>query len=64
VVVEGRVVEVVESELKASGLLKILNKVAGRVSGCVFVKQKCNWARWVYCMRLRGGTPVSTSKAV
>ena len=24
----------------------------------------CNWARWVYCTRARGGTPVSASKAV
>ena len=45
-------------------LLKVLNKVAGRVSDCAFVSRKCNWARWVYCTRERGGTPVSTSKAV
>ena len=52
-VVEGRGVEV----LRASDMLKVLNKVAGRVSDGVFVSRKCNWARLVYCMRERGGTP-------
>jgi len=60
VVVECRGVKVVEGEW----LVKVLNKVAGRVSGCVFVRRKCNWARWVYCMRLKGGTPVFASKDV
>jgi len=34
--------------LRASGLLKVLNRVAGWVSECVFVRRKCNWARCVY----------------
>ena len=50
--------------LRASCLLKVLNRVAGRISECAFVRRKWYWARWVYCMRLRGGTPASASKAV
>jgi len=50
--------------LRASDLLKVLNKVAGRVSDRVFVRRKCNWARWVYCIRVRGGAPVSANRAV
>jgi len=49
--------------LRASDLLKVLNKVAVlKVSDRVFVRRKCNRARWVYCIRVRRKTPVSASK--
>jgi len=48
-----------------SDLLKVLNRIAGRVSSHVFVRRKCIWgARWVYCIKVRGGAPVSANKAV
>jgi len=60
VVVEGKGWRLV----RASNFLKVLNKVSGRVSDHVFVNRKCNWARGVYCMWVRGRTPVSAIKAV
>jgi len=50
--------------LRASDLLKVLNRAAGRVSGRDFVRRKCNWARWAYYIRVKGGILVSASKAV
>ena len=42
--------------LRASGLFKVLNKVAGRVSGRLFVRRKFNWARWVHASQMTGVT--------
>ena len=50
--------------LRAQDWLKVVYRIAGRESDRVFVRRKCIWARWVYCIKIRGGTPVSTSKAV
>jgi len=50
--------------LWASDLMRLLNTMAGRVSGRVFVRRRCVWKRWVYCIKIRGGIPVSASKAV
>jgi len=43
---------------RASDLLQVLNKMTGRVSGRVFVRRKSIWARWVNCIKVKGGTPV------
>jgi len=49
---------------RVSYLLKVLNQIAGKVSGRVLLRRKCIWARWVYCIKVRGGIPASVSKAV
>ena len=59
-VVEGREMKVIEGEW----LVKSLKQSSRKGIRMCFCETKVELKRWVYCMRLRGGTPVSASKAV
>jgi len=49
---------------RVSDLLKVLNKMELGVNCRVQVRRKCIWARWVYCIKVRRGIPVSASKTM